>query len=54
MESVKTAECYEEYLHEDFADVIVGMLAKYNEDDLVELLCECEMFLQTNDIYLNQ
>ena len=38
----------------DFAGVIAKMLEDYSDDDLTELLCECEMLLQTNGIYLKK
>lgn len=38
----------------DYVAVLSEMLEKYSEDDLTELLCECEMLLQTNDIYLTK
>lgn len=50
----EVTDYYDGYLNLDFADVVNGMLANYNEDDLTELLCECEMLLQTNRIYLNK
>lgn len=50
----ESADYYEEYFYLDFAGVIDKMLADYSEDDLTELLCECEMLLQTNGIYLNK
>lgn len=34
--------------------IISEMLEKYTHDDLVDLLCECEMLLQTNDTYLKK
>lgn len=54
MEIIETEEYYSEDLQLDFADVIAKMLEGYREDDLTELLCECEMLLQTNNIYLKK
>lgn len=54
MEIINPAAYEEENLQEDFADVIEEMLAEYEEDNLVELLCECEAFLHTNDIYFKK
>lgn len=34
--------------------IMEGILSAYKEDDLIELLSECEMLLQTNEIYLKK
>lgn len=54
MRTTALAENDKEYLDKDFEEVLDGMLAEYTEDNLVQLLCECEMILRTNDIYLKK
>ena len=54
MRTTALAENDKEYLDKDFEEALDEMLAEYTEDDLVQLLCECEMILRTNDIYLKK
>ena len=54
MGTIESMDYNDGYLFVDFEGVLAKMLADYSEDDLVELLCECEMLLQTNDIYLKK
>lgn len=54
MEIMERTGYQDEYIHLDYEEVLAEMLAEYNEDELTQLLCECEMLLQTNDIYLKK
>ena len=54
MEIIETVDYNGGDLNLDFAGVIAKMLEDYSDDDLTELLCECEMLLQTNGIYLKK
>ncbi len=39
---------------EEVTNILSEMINSYNDDELTELLCECEVILQTNDIYLKK
>lgn len=41
-------------LSSEVIEAMSDILKTYKEDDLIDLLCECEMLLQTNDIYLRK
>lgn len=44
----------DEFMHFDTTAVISDILEGYQNDDLIELLCECETLLETNGMYLKK